>query len=121
MINLLVIDDDPDLLSVLSGYFLSQGMRVFVANNFTEGMKQSDRKRINVMITDFKLGDGEGTDLLSHFREAHPEAKLIMVSGFDDPNLEEAAKTRGADVFLKKPVDLELLTNWVNKLSGKES
>lgn len=120
MINLLVIDDDPDLLSVLSGYFLSQGIRVFVANNFAEGLKQSERKRIDLTITDFKLGDGEGTDLLSHFRETHPESKLILISGFDDPTLEDTAKEHGAAVFLKKPLDMERLTNWVKKLTAGE-
>lgn len=119
MINLLVIDDDPEWLAILSGYFVTKGIRVFRAKSFAEGMRQSERKKVDLLLTDFKLGDGEGTEILKHFRQVHPESRLIMISGFEDPHLEEKAKQCGAEVFLKKPVDLELLTNWVIRLTDQ--
>jgi len=117
MKTVLIVDDDTDLNLTLSSFFLHKGIRVLTAGSFSEGMEKAARKRIDLALFDYQLGDGYGDELLAEFRAIHPKAPVIIISGYEERIVSEMAK--GADLFLKKPLDLNALEGWVKILTDK--
>ncbi len=75
---------------------------------FEEGRQQLLTEHFDVMITDIRLGAFNGLQLAVIARDKHPEMKIIVFSGFDDPVLrEEAAHLRAS--YVLKPVGADYL------------
>jgi len=121
MKTVLIVDDDSDVNMALSGFFLRKGARVLSAANLAEGRAKAVRKKIDFALIDYQLGDGFGTDLLVEIRKEHPEATVIMMSGFEQRIVGEVATAQGADLFLRKPLDFDLLERWLTLLTPTEA
>jgi DNA-binding response OmpR family regulator len=111
MPRLLVIDDDTDLRSALTEYFLSLGYEVHQAVEREEAEALLEHYAYTLVITDISLTElgVEGFDLLRAISNSNSRPKLIVVSGHADSRHHKLAKQCGADVFLQKPTALATL------------
>ena len=104
--SILVVDDEPDLRTLYELTLLREGYRVETAGSVQEAMEQLQQKRFDVMISDMRLPDGNGMQLLTHLREqGRPERCIVMTAYGSAENAVEALRT-GAFDYLTKPVDL---------------
>lgn len=103
----LVVDDEPDLRTLYELTLLREGYRVESAGTLQEARLQLQQHRFDALITDMRLPDGLGLDLLRDLaREQRPERCVVMTAYGSAENAVEALKA-GAFDYLTKPVDLK--------------
>ncbi len=135
---ILLIDDDESLLRVTEYNLLSAGFKVVSAGSGKAGITTFLKLSPDLVITDVKLGDMSGLDVLSKIKEESSETPVIVITAFGSIELAVKAMNLGAFTFITKPFDrdtlrrscekaLELrslrlqtrvLTEEVNKLTG---
>jgi two-component system, response regulator YesN len=106
----LIVDDDRDLLYLLTQAFQNAGYSVVGASDFASARISLRTHRLTGLLTDVRLGEYNGIQLALLARELHPSIKVVVFSGFDDPVLREEAERVGAP-FVVKPVSSEVLIN----------
>jgi two-component system nitrogen regulation response regulator NtrX len=105
--KILIIDDEPDIVSTLSGILSDEGHKVSTAFSGAQGLKLVAQELPEVCFLDVWLPDGDGLDFLEKIRVLCPETSMIMISGH--ATIETAVKcTRlGAIDFIEKPLSLD--------------
>jgi two-component system, NtrC family, response regulator PilR len=104
--QVLVVDDEPDLRTLYELTLLREGYRVDAAGSVTEALEQLEAKRFDAVITDMRLPDGQGLELLHRIsQQQRPERCIVMTAYGSAENAVEALKA-GAFDYLTKPVDL---------------
>jgi two-component system, NtrC family, response regulator PilR len=111
--QVLVVDDEPDLRTLYELTLLREGYRVDAAGSVAEAWEQLQNKRFDAVITDMRLPDGQGLELLQRIsRQQRPERCIVMTAYGSAENAVEALKA-GAFDYLTKPVDLRQFRNVV--------
>jgi two-component system response regulator GlrR len=101
--RLLIVDDDVSLLDAMQRA-LRDSMRTVVAcDSFEKARQMLKDQSFDALITDVRLGAFNGLQLAVMAHDMHPEMRLIVFSGFDDPVLRADAEQIGAS-YLVKPV-----------------
>ncbi len=104
---ILVVDDEPDLRTLYELTLLREGYRIDTAADVAEAMQLLQAKQFDVVITDMRLPDGTGLEVLQQLRAAQrPERVIVMTAYGSAENAVEALKS-GAFDYLTKPVDLK--------------
>ena len=105
--QVLVVDDEPDLRTLYELTLLREGYRVETAATLAEGWQALEQRRFDAVITDMRLPDGQGLDLLQRMvAQQRPERCVVMTAYGSAENAVEALKA-GAFDYLTKPVDLK--------------
>jgi two-component system, NtrC family, response regulator PilR len=105
--QVLVVDDEPDLRTLYELTLLREGYRVDAAATLAEAWQQLDAKKFDAVITDMRLPDGQGLELLNRMSaQQRPERCIVMTAYGSAENAVEALKA-GAFDYLTKPVDLK--------------
>jgi two-component system response regulator AtoC len=104
MAKILIVDDEPDIVTALARYFERAGHDVLRAGTGTEGVALAQAEHPAVMLLDLFLPDMSGFDVLDRTKEQRPV--VIMVTGHGDIPLAVQAMQAGAEGFLTKPVEL---------------
>lgn len=105
--KVLVIDDEADIGTTLSGVLRDEGHKVSVAQNAELALKLVAQELPDVCFLDVWLGEADGVEVLEKIKTLVPETSVVMISGH--ANIETAVKcTRlGAIDFIEKPFSLE--------------
>jgi DNA-binding NtrC family response regulator len=114
--TLLIIDDEKVLCETLTDYLQGNGLSVLSAGTGAEGLAICSQKRVDVVLLDQKLPDGEGHALAPAILERNDQTKIIFITAF--PSFENAVKAvrTGAHDYLSKPLDLEELKLTVDRM-----
>ncbi len=105
--SILVVDDEPDLRTLYELTLLREGHKVSTAATLQEAREQLQAQRFDAVITDMRLPDGFGMELLRELREQQrPERCVVMTAYGSAENAVEALRS-GAFDYLTKPVDLK--------------
>jgi len=107
--NLLIVDDEQGQREILSGYLKKKGYTVYTASSGTEGIQSVKNYPIDIIISDFKMPDKTGIEVLEAVKSINPEISFVMVTAFG--TIENAVKAMrlGAYDYLAKPIDLDEL------------
>jgi DNA-binding NtrC family response regulator len=101
--SILVVDDAPDTLEVLRRNLEAAGYRVFTAPGVREALALLDTASVDLVITDSRMPEVGGLDLVRHVRENLAETEVMMITGYASiEGAIEALKT-GAEAYLVKP------------------
>lgn len=108
--GLLLVDDDDDVARVFTRAFERAGLSVQRARNGTDAvaMVQSGTP-LRAAVVDLVLPGVGGLEVVKAIRAAHPQCRIVAVTGLAEPALEAPLRAAGADAFLVKPVDLGLI------------
>lgn len=110
--NLLVVDDEPEILSEVAAYLRRRGETVVTASSFTEAMQivAEETVPIDILITDGRMPDGSGIDLLQAAlgRPCRPQALIMMTGHFEESDLTPDLQGAGV-VVVNKPFSLGAL------------
>lgn len=105
--QILVIDDEPDLRTLYELTLLREGYRVDAAADLAQARQHLEEKRFDAVITDMRLPDGLGLELLRELVvQQRPERCVVITAHGSAENAVEALKA-GAFDYLTKPVDLK--------------
>jgi two-component system, NtrC family, response regulator PilR len=111
--HILVVDDEPDLRTLYELTLLREGYRVDAAATLAEAVQMLERQRFDAVITDMRLPDGMGLELLQRMQTGQrPERCIVMTAYGSTENAVDALKA-GAFDYLTKPVDLKQFRNVV--------
>ncbi|MFM6992905.1 MAG: sigma-54-dependent transcriptional regulator [Rhodoferax sp.] len=106
-ICVLVVDDEPDLRTLYEITLLREGFQVESAAGVAEAWQTLTTRKFDVVITDMRMSDGLGLDLLKRLRDAgRPERCVVITAYGSAENAVESLKA-GAFDYLTKPVDLK--------------
>lgn len=103
---ILVVDDEPDLRTLYELTLLREGYRVETAGSVQEGSAQLQNQHFDVVITDMRLPDGIGMELLLLLRERSRTERCIVMTAYGSAENAVEALRAGAFDYLTKPVDL---------------
>ncbi len=110
----LVIDDEPDICELLELTLSGMGIETHVATSLAEARTLLQRHPFDLCLTDMRLPDGSGLDLLREIRDTHPGLPVAVITAHGNMELAIEALKAGAFDFLSKPVDLQLLRSQIN-------
>jgi len=109
MDKLLLIDDEPDILRVLTMSLKADGYDVVSAPNGAEGIAVFEKEKPDIVITDIKMPGMDGIAVLKKVKALNADTEVIIITGHGDiENAIEALK-HGASDFINKPVRDEAL------------
>jgi two-component system NtrC family response regulator len=106
---ILVVDDEPTQLELLSGFLTKQGFATLLAESATRALEIFRRESIDLIVTDQKMPDMSGLDLVKAVRAINPEASVIVITAYGTVDTAVAAIKSGAADYLTKPVNLDEL------------
>lgn len=111
--RVLVVDDEPMVLDVLTRYLRRQGLEAIPAGDGREALRLFSQAPCDLVISDLRMPGMDGLQLLHAIKGLNPRVPFIFISGYGDvPTVVEALKA-GAENFLTKPLEMEVLTKVV--------
>ena len=105
--KVLVIDDNLMYRDVVKDLLHELNFDAVVAKDGAEALDVIRRQHIDIIITDFKMPGMNGLELTRKVKEIAPSARIIIYSGITPDAAQESEMRYEADAFLKKPVNLE--------------
>ena len=118
----LLVDDDQDLLTALSGALRQRGYEVAVAQDAVAAMSAAVKLRPQVIVLDVGLPGGEGSVVMKRMH-ALPQlagVPVIMMSGRDPQRYREEALAAGASAYFTKPLDTDDLVAAIRSAMGED-
>jgi len=115
MFRVLIVEDDRLLCKQLKQLF-QQEYRVFTAESIEETQLCIESKRLDLLILDRVLPDGDTLELLSYIRDCAPATRILMMSSKAEVSQRIKGLTGGADDYVPKPLDVQELRLRVRKL-----
>ena len=114
--TILVVEDDPSLRLLCRVNLELEGYSVLEAGSIDRAEQHLLTSPIDVVLLDLHVGERHGTELLSTLRAARPGAAVCLLSGTSEA---DQPAEEGLDVFIRKPFELEVLTEKVKRLAAK--
>ncbi len=112
--QVLIVDDEADIRELLEITLNRMGIETCTAENITKAQKQLRDHRFNLCLTDMRLPDGDGLQLLQEIQQTQPSLPVIVITAHGNTHTAVQAMKQGAFDFLSKPVDLKGLRALVN-------
>jgi DNA-binding NtrC family response regulator len=113
--RVLVVDDEPMIVSLLSTILREKGWDVTEAQSGTDGIDQLDRARFDVILTDLVMPGESGIDLLRAAKEIHPDVEVILMTGYANADTAIEAMRNGAFHYIMKPLKTDDVMSLVEK------
>jgi len=102
--KILIVDDEKEMCSVLSQYFINEGFEVDTAYDAYEALGKARRYAYNYLLVDLVLPGGmNGIDVIQNVKKGSPKTQIIAYSGFCDVDISERVIKAGANNFIAKP------------------
>ena len=104
--TLLLVDDEPSILSALRRLFRPQGYRILTAEGGAAAMQLAENDEIDLVISDMRMPGMDGAQFLARIRQSHPRAVRILLTGYADISSTIAA-INGGEIhrYIAKPWD----------------
>lgn len=120
-ITILVVDDESSQRIILSGFLREKGFNTFEAGSGTEAVEIIRNHFVDIVITDYKMPEMTGIELLKEARQINPEIAFVIVTAFGTiENAVEAMKL-GAYNYLTKPINLDELEIIVKRIGERQN
>jgi len=119
--SLLVVDDEPDLRTLYELTLLREGYDVDSAGSVEEAWSRLSERHYSAVITDMRLPDGTGLDLLRRLEGARRGEKAIVITAYGSAENAVEALKAGAFDYLTKPVDLRQFRTVVASALGRSA
>jgi two-component system, response regulator RegA len=103
--SLLILDDDASFRTRLARAMEKRGFAVVMAESVAEGLAACRAKPPAYAVVDLRLEDGNGLDVVEALREARPDSRVIVLTGYGAIATAVAAVKIGAVDYLSKPAD----------------
>lgn len=118
--TILVVDDEEDLRENIATLIEFSGYKVLTAAGGNEAIKIIKTQQINFVISDIRMPDGSGIELLKAITNKYPGVPVVvLVTGYSELSREEALG-KGARDLLLKPIDIVQLESFIEEAIEKQ-
>ena len=101
--TILVVDDDVTIRGMISKILSRNGYQVILASDGFEALNLLEQEQIKIVITDMKMPEMDGMELIELISKNYPDIKIIVITAFDDIYTIKDAIIKGADEYITKP------------------
>ena len=115
MYSILIVDDEPNYLVVLSELLRDEGYEIFTAANGREGLQVVRDADLDLVITDMQMPEMDGMQLLREVKELNRELPVLMITAYAQVEKAVAAMQAGAFSYLAKPFSNDELIVTIQK------
>ena len=115
MKQILIIDDDLDMCSLLSRFLQRKGFETDTASSGNKGLAKFREKTFDVVLCDFRLGDMDGRAVLTELKKINPLCVVIIVTGYSDIKMAVDVMRQGAFDYITKPLIPDEVVNVINR------
>ena len=123
--KILIIDDDLDMCLLLSRFLTKHGYQADTAHSASKGIAKFKENNFDIVLTDFRLGDMDGKDVLIEIKKEKPEAIVLIITGYSDIKTAVDVIKLGAYDYITKPLIpdevLNVLKNAVSQSGNTNS
>ena len=111
--KVLIVDDEPDIRELLEITLGRMKLDTYSARDVGEALGLLKRETFDLCLTDMRLPDGNGLELVQHIQQRYPQVPVAMITAYGNVETAINALKAGAFDFLSKPVDLGRLRELV--------
>jgi two-component system response regulator PilR (NtrC family) len=111
--TVLIVDDEPDLLELVSLTLSRMSMATHTASDVGTAQKLLKNEHFDLCLTDMRLPDGDGLDLVGWIQDHHPQVPVAVITAHGNVESAVRALKLGAFDFVSKPLDLGVLRKLV--------
>ena len=119
-LNVLVIDDDPDVLHTVAATLEARGATTVTAEDGRTGLEAAAKDGFDLTLVDFAMPGQDGAEVAARLRAAHPARPVLIMTGFSESAKLDAVIERGVGL-LRKPFSSEALVRAIGELLPEKS
>ena len=112
----LIIDDEKDICYLLGTLLKRKHLDIAYVNTLWEAENILKTTHPDIVFLDNHLPDGLGVNFITRIKELHPKTKVVMITAHDNAEDRKNALSRGADYFIGKPFNRDLINKSVERL-----
>jgi two-component system, NtrC family, response regulator PilR len=105
--RILIVDDEQSMRDFLAILLKKEGLEVLTAGNRAEAADALRRSAVDMVLTDVRLPDGDGLEILRHVKAASPETAVIVMTAYGTAETAVLARKLGAEAYVLKPFDVD--------------
>ncbi|MDX2024107.1 MAG: sigma-54 dependent transcriptional regulator [Deltaproteobacteria bacterium] len=120
-LNVLLVEDDPDLRATLHDLLQDSGHTVEALDNGQVAAERAAASFFDVVLSDVQLPGMGGRQLLAHVRQTSPDTSVILITGYGDVAQAVAALREGASDYLTKPFDVDELLSRLKRVAERQT
>jgi len=121
MARILIVDDEPSILSFVEKAMRIAGYHTATASSGKAALAECESKGVpDLLLTDYKMPGMDGDALAAHLRQLEPDLKVLYLTGYADQLFAERGNLWRSEAFLEKPCTVQGLLEAVSMmLSGQ--
>lgn len=112
--HILIVDDEPDIRELLEITLSRMSLEPYAAGNLREAKNVLSEQPIDLCLTDMKLPDGNGIELVDYIQKNHPDIPVAVITAYGSMDTAVTALKSGAFDFVSKPIDLKMLRKLIS-------
>ena len=112
----LIIDDEEVLCMLMEMVLERQQFSTTSRHNIKEGLQLNEEMKPDYIFLDNHLPDGKGVNYIRKMIDLNPSVKIVMMTAYNDKQIDEIAIDQGASYFLHKPFNRNNIENIINSL-----
>jgi len=115
--KILLVDDEPEILTIVSKWLSRNGHQVLTASNPQKVLQFIEANDFDVVLLDLIMPGSTGIHLISRIHELKPRQSIIVMSVIEDTRVAVLAAQEGIDGYLTKPIDFGRLDDLLRKIA----
>jgi two-component system OmpR family response regulator len=116
VLTVLIVDDELDICYLLSGILKQKNFRTGFVNSLSEAEIALRNDTPSLLFLDNRLPDGFGLDFIPYAKRNYPQMKIVMISAHDSSADRKRAYEGGADLFIGKPLNRDLINEAISQV-----
>jgi two-component system alkaline phosphatase synthesis response regulator PhoP len=119
--KILIVEDDPNFISILQKRFSQEGFTIFTAQDGKEGFNLSEKEDLDLVISDLLLPVLDGVEMVKKIKEKKTDLPVILLTNVKDNNyLEVTKKLKKIDYLIKSDVRIDEIVKKARKKMGMD-
>ncbi len=119
--KVLLIDDEENILKIIKKFLEDNNFKVKTASNRETAISILKKERFDIVLSDYKLPDGTGMEILEFYRKIESKKPFIMITAYGSINGAVEAMQKGASHYIAKPIDFQDLLKILDFYTKKET
>lgn len=121
--RILIVDDEETIAWGISKTLAQSdlGVETFYTTRATEALAMVNKEKYDLVITDIRMPDMSGIDLLKEVKEKYPDVGVVIMTAYGSTEVQQEASKRGSIFYIEKPFDIKVLKKVISEFFSKKN